>query len=122
MRLVVDGVFFQLNSTGIARVWETILKILAQRDDLEIFMLDRGGVPKIDAITTIPFANYKAAPSAGDSILVQQVCDHLRADVFTSTYYTTPLSTPMVLMAYDNPAKSNSFRSRSSCATSLQAQ
>lgn len=101
MRLIVDGVFFQLNSTGIARVWETILSILGKRDDLEVFMLDRGGVPDITGVKMIPFPNYKAAPSAGDSALVQQVCDHLKADAFTSTYYTTPLSTPMVLMVYD---------------------
>lgn len=101
MRLVVDGVFFQLNSTGIARVWETILALLSPREDLEIFMLDRGGAPAIDGVTNIPFPSYKGASSAADSALIQKMCDHLGADVFTSTYYTTPLTTPMVLMVYD---------------------
>ena len=105
MRLLVDGVFFQLNSTGIARVWETILKILAPRDDLEIFMLDRGGdcggIPPIDGVTMIPFPSYKPVSSPADSILIQEVCDHLQADAFTSSYYTTPLTTPTALIVHD---------------------
>jgi len=101
MRLVVDGVFFQLNSTGIARVWESILRILIARADMEIFLLDRGGAPMIEGVTTVPFPAYKAGDVAADSILIQKICDHLGADAFTTTYYTTPLHTPMVLMVYD---------------------
>lgn len=105
MRLVVDGVFFQLNSTGIARVWETLLNILAPREDLEIFMLDRGsdcgGVPQISGVTMIPFPSYKPVSSAADSTLIQGVCDHLGADAFTSSYYTTPLTTPTALIIHD---------------------
>ncbi len=101
MRLVVDGVFFQLNSTGIARVWVSILTILGRRDDMEIFLLDRGDAPHVKGITNVPFPSYKPVSSAADSALIQAVCDHLGADVFTSTYYTSPLTTPMVLMVYD---------------------
>ncbi|WP_212525606.1 glycosyltransferase family 1 protein [Actibacterium sp. MT2.3-13A] len=101
MRLVVDGVFFQLNNTGIARVWETVLQLLAARAEWEIFLLDRGGAPRIEGITNVPFPAYKAGDVAADSLLIQKVCDHLEAEAFTSTYYTTPLSVPMVLMVYD---------------------
>ena len=101
MRLVADGVFFQLNSTGIARVWETVLRILAGRPGMDIFLLDRGGAPEIEGVTKVAFPSYKAADVAADSVLIQKICDHLQADAFTSTYYTTPLSTPMVLMVYD---------------------
>lgn len=101
LRIVVDGVFFQLASTGIARVWDTILRQLAQAPDLEILLLDRGGAPEIAGITRLPFPRYHAVEAAADSALVQKVCDHFGADAFTSTYYTTPLSTPMVLMVYD---------------------
>jgi len=101
MRLVVDGVFFQLNSTGIARVWDTILRIMVQRSDLEIILLDRGNAPRIAGITLMPFPAYKAADVAADSIRLQEFCDHVKADAFTSTYYTSPLRTPMVLMVYD---------------------
>ncbi len=101
MRLVVDGVFFQLNNTGIARVWETVLQLLVARPEWEIFLLDRGGAPRIEGITNVPFPAYKAGDVAADSLLIQKVCDHLKAEAFTSTYYTTPLSVPMVLMVHD---------------------
>jgi glycosyltransferase involved in cell wall biosynthesis len=101
MRVVVDGVFFQLNNTGIARVWESVLRILAARGGMTIFLLDRGGAPTINGITNVPFPNYQSAYVVADSLHLQSVCDTLQADVFTSTYYTTPLSLPMVLMVYD---------------------
>jgi len=101
MRIVVDGVFFQLNNTGIARVWESVLRILVKRKDLEIFFLDRGGAPQIEGMTNISFPTWLVGPAPADSMMLQRVCDALRADVFTSSYYTTPLTTPMVLMVYD---------------------
>lgn len=101
MRIVVDGVFFQLASTGIARVWQTVLGLLAQNPTLSITLLDRGGLPEIPGVSTFPFPAYKAADVAADSAMIQKVCDQLGADVFSSTYYTTPLCTPMVLMVYD---------------------
>jgi hypothetical protein len=33
--------------------------------------------------------------------MLQQVCDEEGADIFISTYYTTPISTPSVFMGYD---------------------
>ena len=101
-RLLVDGIFFQINSTGIARVWRTLLGMLAEEEGLEIYFLDRGGAPDIAGIEKIPFAPYDVIKgSAADSAAIQDVCDQLAIDVFTSTYYTTPLSTPMLLMVYD---------------------
>lgn len=100
MRLLVDGVFFQLNTTGIARVWATILPLMAQRGDFEITLLDRGRAPDIPGIRRIPFPTYISA-FATDSQLLQTICDAERIDVFTSTYYTTPLRVPMALMVYD---------------------
>jgi hypothetical protein len=101
MRLVVDGVFFQLNNTGIARVWESVLRLMAKRHDVEIFLLDRGGAPGIDGMTPVSFPHYLIGPAPLDSITIQNVCDTLGADVFTSTYYSTPTRTPMALMVYD---------------------
>lgn len=101
MRIVVDGVFFQLNNTGIARVWQTVLRLLRQRRDITIIVLDRGGLPDIPGLERLPFPRWHAAEAAADSALIQKVCDHVGADVFTSTYYTTPLRTPMVLMVHD---------------------
>lgn len=102
MKLLVDGFSFQVNHTGIARVWRSILPCLVGRDGLEIYILDRGNSPKIGGINYIPFPTKSlSAQCADDSILIQKVCDLYEIDVFTSTYFTTPLSTPMLLMVYD---------------------
>ena len=101
MKVLVDGVFFQIHNTGIARVWRTILPYLLDHHDLDIYMLDRGNAPKIEGITYIPFPTNLFWCCADDSILIQKICDYYEIDVFTSTYYTTPLSTPMLLMVYD---------------------
>ena len=102
MKLLVDGVFFQLNSSGIARVWRSILPYVAAEQGMEVFMLDRGNAPAIDGVTLLPFPSRKLSEhSACDSALIQRMCDFHKIDIFTSTYYTTPLSTPMLLMVYD---------------------
>lgn len=101
IRLMVDGVFFQLNNTGIARVWRSVLEILAASGRFEILFLDRGNAPRIEGITFIPFPEYVVEQATADSQMIQRVCDHYGVDVFTTTYYTSPLTTPMLLMVYD---------------------
>ncbi len=101
MRVVVDWVFFQLETTGIARLWRSLLGELAQIGDLTIFLLDRGRAPAIQNVTSVPFPRYSEAYSADDSIIIQRVCDFYGADVFISTYYTTPLATPSLQIVYD---------------------
>lgn len=101
IRLVVDCVFFQLNNTGIARVWRSVLEPLARSGDVELVLLDRGHAPAVEGALVVPFPEYSFAYSAEDSMLIQKLCDHYGADVFTSTYYTSPLETPMVLMVHD---------------------
>lgn len=101
MKLLIDGVFFQLASSGIARVWQSILPRLIADSRMEVLVLDRGGLPDIAGLKRIPFPAYKDHYTADDSILIQKVCDFYKVDVFTSTYYTTPLTTPMFLMVYD---------------------
>ncbi|MBW4679406.1 MAG: glycosyltransferase family 4 protein [Microcoleus vaginatus WJT46-NPBG5] len=103
MKIVIDGVFFQLYRTGIARVWKSLLEEWAGTTFAErIVVLDRAGTaPKVPGIQyeTIPFYDYSATDA--DREMVQQVCDEVEADLFISTYYTTPLLTPSVFMAYD---------------------
>lgn len=100
-RLLIDGIFFQLNNTGIARVWQSIIPDLARSPGLDVMLLDRGRSPCIDGVTTIPFPSYRPSDRAADSRLIQQICDQFEVDLFTSTYYTTPTRTPMVLVVYD---------------------
>ncbi|AXI44593.1 glycosyl transferase [Sulfitobacter sp. SK012] len=100
-KLMIDGVFFQLASSGIARVWVSVLTLWAQQNRFDMVLLDRGNAPEIDGVRTIPFPRWHAPEAAADSALLQQMCDHLGADAFVSTYYTSPVSTPMALMVYD---------------------
>jgi glycosyltransferase involved in cell wall biosynthesis len=102
MALVIDGVFFQLAQSGIARIWRATLPLLAKKLDMPIVFLDRGGFnEEIPGIEVVPFPSYKSKYNAGDSQLLERVCRHYGAKVFTSTYYSTPMETPSLLLVYD---------------------
>ena len=65
-------------------------------------LLDRGNCPAIDGIERVEFPSYKlTANTAADSLMIEKYCRELGADVFSSTYYTTPMSIPSVLIVYD---------------------
>ena len=100
---IVDGVFFQLDNTGIASVWKSVLGEWAANGFAKhILVLDRAGTaPKIPGIQyrTVPPYNY--GKSDAERQMLQQICDEERADLFISTYYTTPVSTPSIFMGYD---------------------
>lgn len=102
MKLVVDGVFYQFARTGIARVWSSLLPRLARYPGLEIILLDRGNCPKIAGVEIVEFPSYTmGAYTAADSLKLDGFCREAGADVFTSTYYTTPVKVPSVMMVYD---------------------
>jgi glycosyltransferase involved in cell wall biosynthesis len=101
--IIVDGVFFQLYKTGIARVWTSLLEEWSNNSfSKHIIVLDRAGTaPKIPGIKyrTIPTYDYNNTDV--DREILQQVCDEEGAEVFISSYYTTPITTPSVFMAHD---------------------
>ncbi len=102
-RILVDGVFFQLYQTGIARVWKSLLEEWSQTSFVNnIVVLDRSNTaPKIPGVSYFQIPAYDYSRTDADKSMLQQVCDELDADLFISTYYTTPLETPSVFMAYD---------------------
>jgi glycosyltransferase involved in cell wall biosynthesis len=102
-KILIDGVFFQLYRTGIARVWNSLLEKWAKNSfGNHIIVLDRAGTaPKIAGIRYLTIPAYNYGTTDADREMLQQVCDREGADLFISTYYTTPLSTPSVFMAYD---------------------
>jgi glycosyltransferase involved in cell wall biosynthesis len=102
-KIIVDGVFFQLYQTGIARVWKSLLEEWAESGFAKhIVVLDRAGTaPKISGIWYRNVPPYDYESTDADREMLQQVCDEEDADLFISTYYTTPLSTSSVFMAYD---------------------
>ena len=64
--------------------------------------MDRTGTaPKINGITYYQIPAYDYNNTDADRQMLQQVCNELGADLFISTYYTTPLETPSVFMGYD---------------------
>ncbi|MDF5727747.1 MAG: class I SAM-dependent methyltransferase [Rhizonema sp. PD38] len=101
--ILVDGVFFQLYQTGIARVWKSLLEEWVDSSFVQhIIVLDRANTaPKIPGLRyrTIPIYNYNNTDA--DREMLQQVCDDEGADLFISSYYTTPITTTSVFMAYD---------------------
>lgn len=102
MALVIDGVFFQLAQSGIARIWRAVLPQLVARLDMPIVLLDRGGITQdVPGVELIPFPTYKSKFNSHDSALLEQVCRHYDAKAFVSTYYTSPLQTPSLLLIYD---------------------
>lgn len=101
--IIIDGVFFQLYRTGIARVWRSLLEEWAEMDFAKhIIVLDRvGTAPAISGIKYRLVPAYSYSQTDADREMLQQVCDEEEADLFISTYYTTPISTASVFMAYD---------------------
>ncbi|PSB46781.1 hypothetical protein C7B80_12160 [Cyanosarcina cf. burmensis CCALA 770] len=103
INIIIDGVFFQLYKTGIARVWKSLLQEWFNTGFAKhIIVLDRAETaPKISGIKyrTIPAYDYSNTDE--DRAMLQQICDEEEASLFISTYYTTPLSTPSVFLAHD---------------------
>ncbi len=103
VKIIIDGVFFQISQTGIYRVWVSLLeKWVTIGFSEQILVLDRAGTaPKITGIQYQTIPAYDYSNTEKDRQILQQVCDQENADLFISTYYTTPLTTPSIFMAYD---------------------
>ena len=101
--IIIDGVFFQLYKTGIARVWISLLEQWANTEFANhILVLDRANTaPKINGIRYRTISPYDYNNTESDRQILQQVCDEEAAELFISSYYTTPITTPSVFMAYD---------------------
>lgn len=102
-KIIVDGVFFQLYQTGIARVWRSLLEVWAGEElSNHLVVLDRANTtPKIPGIRYRKANLFSYENTESDRAMLQQICDEEGADLFISTYYTTPLTTSSVFMAYD---------------------
>lgn len=103
IKIAIDGVFFQLYKTGIARVWQSLLEEWAENGFAKyIVILDRAETaPKIPAIQYRFVPPYDYLNTDADREMLHQVCDEEGANLFISSYYTTPVTTPSVFMAYD---------------------
>lgn len=102
-RIVVDGVFFQIGRSGIARVWTKLFEEWVRSGVAEhVTVIDRAGsMPHVPGLQVVPGPAFGYNDLDGDRQRVQRLCDELQAEVFISTYYTTPLSTPSLMMVHD---------------------
>ena len=101
--ILVDSVFFQLYQTGIARVWKSLLEEWVKSGFARhIVVLDRAETaPKVIGIRYRSIPCYDYNNTDADRKMLQQVCDEEGTDLFISSYYTTPITTPSVFMVYD---------------------
>lgn len=102
-KILLDAVFFQLYQTGIARVWRSLLETWAKSDFApHLVVLDRANTaPRIDGIRYRAMESFDYARLERDRQVLQAICDEEQADLFASTYYTMPLSTPSLFMCHD---------------------
>lgn len=111
-KIIIDGVIFQLYNTGIARVWQTLFcEWIANGFAASLLVLDRvETAPRLEGLAYREIMAYNYDATDQDRQLLQQVCDEEHADLFVSTYYTTPLSTRSVFYAHDMiPEKTSYF-------------
>lgn len=102
-KVVIDGMFFQFSKTGIARVWATLLEEWSCSSFAKhLLVLDRGGsMPRVPGIRYRLIPPYSYQNAAIDRAVLEQICQEEQASLFVSTYYTTPVATPSVFLAYD---------------------
>jgi glycosyltransferase involved in cell wall biosynthesis len=102
-RIAIDAVFFQDYLTGIARVWEELLRIWVKDGFAgHLLILDRDGFgPEVGGLArrNLPAHSYDAIEADRD--LLERVCREEGIDLFVSTFCTTPLSLPSIFAAYD---------------------
>jgi glycosyltransferase involved in cell wall biosynthesis len=101
--IVIDMLFFQLNNSGIARLWESLLKIWAPTVfGSKLLILDRARTsPRIAGLNYLDIAAYDWNNTAEECENLEKICKTHGAALFLSTYYSRPHATPALLMIYD---------------------
>lgn len=102
-RIIIDGVFFQYYATGIARVWSELLQKWAGTSFAQnLLILDRNKTcPRITGLYYLDVMKHDYKNLESDRQMLQSICDQESATLFVSTYYTTPQTTPSLLMVHD---------------------
>lgn len=90
-RIIVDGVFFQYQSSGIARVWTALLEEWAKSGFAEhVVLLDRGEneAPQISGLHRKRIGAHDYARTGADSLALEQIC----AGNSMPTYLSRPIT------------------------------
>ena len=96
LRVLLDGLCFQRKTDICGAVFAVLSVGSGVASGITLFVLDRGECPLIEGIQRVDFPSYHGTYTAADSLLIQDRCDALGIDVFTSTENTTALSTPQL--------------------------
>ncbi len=102
-RVVIDGLFWQYLRSGIGRVWENILREwVASKFIDHVVLLDRDGTaPRIPGVHYWSMPRHSYRDTGHDSLLLDEVCQRLQANLFASTYYSCTSSVPSFFVGYD---------------------
>jgi len=89
--------------SGISRVWSSLLEEWSGTSfGQSLVVLDRdGSVPKFPGINYVFVPAYDGNCDANESFLLEEICRQYEANLFISTFYSTPLETPSVAMVHD---------------------
>jgi hypothetical protein len=91
-------------------VWQSLLHEWVQNGFAQnIIVMDRTAktvlaklrTPRVPGIEYIEAQPHNHADIEKQQEIVQQYCDKVKADVFMSTYYTSPTKTPYIMMIHD---------------------
>ena len=102
-KVVIDGIFFQIANSGIARVWRSIFREWHESYLLEgAVIIDRDRTcPRFDSFVYEDMPRYDFVHTSNDVFAIEEICHKHDADIFLSSYYTTPISVPSLMMLYD---------------------
>jgi glycosyltransferase involved in cell wall biosynthesis len=102
-RIALDGLFFQIAKTGIARLWRSYLEHWAGTEFAShLIVLDRNHTaPRMAGITYYDVPAFDGDTAGQEMLKIEEWCRKLEIDVFISTFYSTPIATRSVMMAYD---------------------
>ncbi|CCI31105.1 Genome sequencing data, contig C299 [Microcystis sp. T1-4] len=98
--IVIDGVIFQIDQGKLAGVWSSIIEHWSQLEfSQHIVILDRNNsAPRWEEFKYWPAESYDYNCTGKDARKIQAICDRLQANLFISTFYTSPLTTPSLLL------------------------
>lgn len=102
-KIVIDGIFYQIGRSGIARVWTKLLENWVQTGFAkQIVMVDRQrSCPRVPGIAYTDAKAFMHNNDKAERKQLQDICNEVGASLFISTYYTFPQSTPSAMLLYD---------------------
>ncbi len=100
---VVDGIFYQIGKSGIARVWNKLLEEWVRSGFAErVAVIDRQRTAqRVDGVLYLDAPAFFHERTAEDRHMLQAICDQQGSRAFISTYYSIPETTPSLMMVHD---------------------